>query len=143
MIAMRSGMDLDDCLKHAIEFVRVTTGPLFNQLNPEKLGEYSRALSVGTEYGAHLLRRFTNWDDDKRAAVLERLVHGYPSHEYIIDYHELQEIGFAAKLFEENERAAVQGLFKHLSAGATLVECVVPTRPAQKAGLSPQEVAAS
>lgn len=59
MIAMRSGMDLDECLKHAIEFVRGTTGPLFTQLNPEKLGEYNRALAVGTEYGDRLLRRFT------------------------------------------------------------------------------------
>lgn len=143
MIAMRSAMDLDDCLKHAIDFVRVTTGPLFNQLNPEKLGEYSRALSVGTEYGQRLLRRFTTWDDEKRAAVLERLVHGYPSHDYIIDYHELQEIGFEAKLFEESERGAVQGLFKHLSGDVPVVACVSPTPPAQEAGHEATEVAAS
>jgi len=132
MIAGRSGMDLDDSLKHAIDFVRVTTGPLFNQLNPEKLGEYSRALSVGTEYGKRLLRRFTTWDEDKRASVLERLVHGYPSHEYIIDYHELREIGFDANLFEEGARGAVQGLFKHLSGGSTVIACVTPTLSAQE-----------
>lgn len=120
-------MSLDDCLKHAIEFVRVTTDPLFTQLNPEKLGEYSRALSVGTEYGARLLRRFTTWDEAKRTEVLERLVHGYPSHDYIIDYHELQEIGFEARLFEDNERAAVQGLYKHILAEKTIVECIQPT----------------
>ena len=56
-------MDLDECLKHAIEFVRGTTGPLFTQLNAEKLGEYNRALAVGTEYGERLLRRFTAWDE--------------------------------------------------------------------------------
>jgi len=131
MFTMRSGMDLEDCIKHAIELVRVTTGPLFNQLNPEKLGEYSRALSVGIEYGERLLRRFTTWDDQKRAEVLERLVHGYPSHDYIIDYHELQEIGFEVKLFTEDERPAVHGLYKHIS-HQTFVECIEPTTDAQK-----------
>lgn len=143
MISMRSGMDLDECLKHAVEFVRVTTGPLFNQLNPEKLGEYSRALSVGTEYGERLLRRFTKWDEEKRAAVLERLVHGYPSHEYIIDYRELQEIGFEAKLFEDKERAAVKGLFKQISGDATVVECVTPTQSAEEGARTPQEATGS
>lgn len=123
MIAMRSGMDLNDSIKHAIDFVRVTTGPLFTQLDPEKLGEYSRALSVGTEYGERLLRRFTSWDEQKRTEVLERLVHGYPSHDYIIDYHELQEIGFDAKLFGDGERSAVHGLYKHIS-DQTFVDCV-------------------
>lgn len=133
MIAMRSGMDLDDCIKHAIEFVRVTTGPLFTQLNPEKLGEYNRALSVGTEYGQRLLRRFTNWDESKRDEVLERLVHGYPSHDYIIDYQELQEIGFQVKLFGDAERAAVQNLFKHISEDKTIVELVDPAPTADAA----------
>lgn len=143
MIATRSGMDLDDCLKHAIEFVRATTGPLFTQLNPEKLGEYSRALSVGTEYGARLLRRFTSWDDEKRAAVLEKLVHGYPSHDYIIDYHELQEMGFDAKLFSDAERSAVQGLFKQIAADKTLVELVLPAKQSVEQQVPVAEVASS
>ena len=125
MIAMRSNMDLDECLKHAIEFVRGTTGPLFTQIKPEKLGEYNRALAVGTEYGERLLRRFTTWDDKKRTQVLEKLVHGYPSHEYIIDYHELKEIGFSVSMFSEPERVAVRNLFKILDSSA-IVELVLP-----------------
>lgn len=128
MIAMRSGMDLDECMKHAIDFVRGTTGSLFTQLNPEKLGEFSRALSVGTEYGERLLRRFTSWDAEERMKILEKLVHGYPSHDYVIDYHELQEIGFKVELFSESERSAVQGLFKYMSTRdrETVVDLVFP-----------------
>ena len=129
MIAARSGMDLDECLKHSINFVQSTTGPLFTQLNPEKLGEYSRELSVGTEYGSRLLRRFTSWDDDKRSTIVEKLVHGYPSHDYIIDYHELQEIGFDAKLFSDSEREAVQGLFTFF--GKEVVDLVLPEKAIQ------------
>ncbi len=142
MIAGRSGMDLDESLKHAIEFVRVTTGPLFGQLNPEKLGEYSRALSVGREYGERLLRRFQAWDDEKRSAVLECLVHGYPSHDYIIDYHELQDLGFQVMLFGEGERSALRGLFKHISEGKTVIECVLPSPiPTEGGGMPPAEEA--
>ena len=133
MISMRSGMSLNDCLTHGIEFVRATTGPLFTQLDPAKLGEYSRALSVGTEYGDRLLRRFKKWDNEQRAAVLEKLVHGYPSHDYIIDYHELQEIGFDAILFEEEERAPVRALYKYITGDETLIECVTPTLPVEAA----------
>lgn len=124
-IFMRSGMGLDDCLKHAIDFVRGTTGPLFTQLNPEKLGEYSRALEVGSEYGERLLRRFTSWDDKKRAEILEKLVHGYPSHEYIIDYHELKEMGFDVSLFSGPERAAAQNVLGAWK-GQAVVTLVVP-----------------
>ena len=125
-IIVRSGMDLDECLKHAIEFVRSTTGSLFTQLNPEKFGEYSRALAVGTEYGSRLLRRFTSWDDEKRMEILEKLVHGYPSHEYIIDYHELKEMGFNVSLFVDSERAAVQKLFDILPVEKTVVDLTLP-----------------
>ena len=97
---------------------------LFTQLNPEKLGEYNRALAVGTEYGERLLRRFTTWDDEKRTAILEQLVHGYPSHDYIIDYHELKEMGFGVNLFTDSERDAAKVLFKNVGNRKAVVELV-------------------
>ena len=110
MIAGSSGLDLDECLRHAINFVVGTTGPLFSRLDPEKLGEYSRALAVGSEYGNRLLRRFTDWDDQRRSLVVDKLVHGYPSHDYVIDYHELKELGFKVQLFEDGEHDAFQAI---------------------------------
>ncbi len=142
MILMRSGMGLDECLKHGIDFVRGTTGPLFTQLDPEKLGEYSRALAVGSEYGERLLRRFTSWDDNKRAEILEKLVHGYPSHEYIIDYHELKEMGFDVNLFADSERAAAQKILAAWTA-QTVVELVVPTETSLEQQATDPEVATS
>ena len=124
MIVERSGMDLEECFKHGMEFVKVTTGPLITQLNPEKLGAYSRALSIGEEYGKRLLRRFSPWDEDKRNKVIMTLVHGYPSHDYIIDYHELQDLGFQVELFKEEERNAVQGLFEYLLKEKTVIRLI-------------------
>jgi hypothetical protein len=114
VILERSGMEIDECLTHAIEFVKATTGPLITQLNPEKLGEYSRALSVGEEYGTRLLMRFQKWEPSKAEEIIQRLVHGYPSHEYIIDYHELQDLGFEVELFHDHERQPVRQLINYL-----------------------------
>jgi hypothetical protein len=93
-------------------------------LNPEKLGECSRELSVGEEYAKRLLRRFSSWDEKKRDQVVEKLVHGYPSHDYIIDYEELKEIGFQTELFSKDERKAVEGLFEPITSDKTIIQCV-------------------
>ena len=129
MLVIQSGMSLDECLKYAIDFVQGTTGPLFTQLDPKKLGEYSRELAVGSEYGERLLRRFgSSWDDEKRAKILEKLVHGYPSHEYIIDYHELKEVGFDVNLFSDSERAAAQKVYGAWNDEEKIVELVIPEK---------------
>jgi hypothetical protein len=133
MVIARSGMDLDDCIKHAINFVGVTTGPLFSRLDPQKLGEYTRALSVGTEYGNRLLRRYKkDWNEEKRSQVVERLVHGYPSHDYIIDYVELQEIGFDVSLFCDGEEQACRNLFKIILGDEDYIAIVNPSTDQSK-----------
>ena len=131
MFAERSSLSLDECIRHAINFVIGTTSPLFSQLDPEKLGEYSRALAVGSEYGDRLLRRFSNWDAMQRSTILEELVHGYPSHDYIIDFHELQELGLKVKLFPEDEREAVINAILPFFAQPTesLIRLVEPAKP--------------
>lgn len=149
MIAGSSGLDLDECIQHAITFVVGTTGPLFSRLDPEKLGEYSRALAVGEEYGNRLLRRFTDWDDQKRSFVVDKLVHGYPSHDYVIDYHELEELGFKVQLFEGGERDAIQTALDAAVRIAeegeqlnSLVHLAEPTKQARKTrGKEPKEEA--
>lgn len=111
MISGRSLMNVDECLRHATAFVKSTTEPLFSQLNPDKLGEYSRELAVGVEYGKRLLRRIERWDTNS-VRVIDKLVHGYPSHDYIIDYDELHEMGFDVHMFPDSEHDVVQELLK-------------------------------
>lgn len=149
MLMARSGLDVVECIRHAIRFSVGTTGPLFTKLNPEKLGEYSRALAVGSEYGDRLLRRFSTWDSEKRSQVVEKLVHGYPSHDYIIDYHELDELGFTVKLFEGAERTAIRTASLAVLRAAEederaerLISLVEPTKQTRKTKTkAPQEVA--
>lgn len=126
MIVQRSGLDLNESLQHAIRFVGATTGPLFSKLDPEKLGRYSRALAVGMAYGERLLRRFSDLDEGTKAQILANLVRGYPSHDYIIDYPELVEMGMSVALFSDNERASVEALHDWILAGGEAVRLVEP-----------------
>ena len=124
MLLMQSGMNVDECLRHATGFVQCTTEPLFSQLNPEKLGEYSRELAVGVEYGKRLLHRLGRLDENN-SQLIDKLVHGYPSHGYIIDYDELTEMGFDVHMFPDAELVVVQEL-RHITT-QNIVQLVRPT----------------
>lgn len=131
MIVQGSGLDLNESLQHAIRFVGATTGPLFSKLDPEKLGRYSRALAVGMAYGERLLRRFSDLDEDTKAQILANLVRGYPSHNYIIDYPELVEMGMRVALFSDSERASVGALHDWILAGGEAVRLVEPANESE------------
>ena len=138
LIVRRSGMTVDECLRHATSFVQCTTEPLFSQLNPEKLGEYSRELSVGVEYARRLLRRLGRWDDNN-STVIDKLVHGYPSHSYIIDYDELDEMGFDVHMFPDSEHAVVQELRHVVAQDSSIVQLVTSATPQESASIAQEQ----
>ena len=113
-IAANYGMSSDDSLRHAMAFVEVTTGSLIARLDPEMIGRYGRELAVATEYGERLLSTWSRWPPKKINEVVDQLVYGYPSHEYIIDHDELSTMGFDVARFpgrpaRGGERAATGG----------------------------------
>lgn len=88
---------MEEAIGYGMDFAARISAPLFSQLNTEKIGDYSRALAIGEEYGHRLLERYTKWQDkDTREIILDRLIRRYPSHTYIIDVKELQNLGFDA-----------------------------------------------
>jgi Serine dehydrogenase proteinase len=119
------GMSYDDSLRHAVSFVEATTGPLVSRLDPEKLGEYNRELSVAVEYGTRLLNRYSDRDAQGARRLAEHLVFGYPSHEFIIDHRELQDLGLNVELFGETERQAAKCLFRVIPELAESIICLV------------------
>jgi hypothetical protein len=56
-------------------------------------------------------------DHQQASDIIQRLVHGYPSHDYILDYQELREIGLKASLFPESDRPVVELLINELGTG--------------------------
>ena len=109
-IAANYGMSSDDSLRHAMAFVEVTTGSLIARLDPEMIGRYGRELAVATEYGERLLSTWSRWPPKKINEVVDQLVYGYPSHEYIIDHDELSTMGFDVARFPADQLAAVSAL---------------------------------
>jgi Serine dehydrogenase proteinase len=63
-------------------------GNVYSQIHPDVLGKDFRDLSIATKYGDRLNRKFGNLKPDGIA----RLVHEYPSHDFVIDRDEAEEI---------------------------------------------------
>jgi len=115
LLLTRAELSVEEAIRHGMDFASRLSTPLFAQLNTEKVGEYSRALAVGKEYGERLLRRYTKWQDEgERETILEKLIRGYPSHDYIIDYKELKEIGFDVNLPSEDEKPIMTAVVEYL-----------------------------
>lgn len=98
LILQRSGMKISEAIHLANEFAGQTSGTLYSQLNPKKIGEYARALEIGERYGVILLTRYMKWSDDKARSVINRLVYDYPSHSFAIDFEELQNLGMPSEI---------------------------------------------
>ena len=61
---------------------------IYEQINPDALGQDFRDLNVAEKYGERLNMRFHNLKSDE----IKRLVYGYPSHDFVIDLEEAKEV---------------------------------------------------
>lgn len=100
LVLARSGMKISEAIHLATEFAGHTSGTLYAQLNPIKIGEYARALEIGEAYGKIVLTRYKNWSDSKAEIVIKKLVYQYPSHGFVIDCEELQKLGLPAEIVD-------------------------------------------
>jgi hypothetical protein len=93
-IARKSGMRLFEAGSKAAEVTQGLYGPIFAQLDPVHLAESARGLEIGGEYAERLLRRYRPalWAANG-PKLLDRLVHAYPTHGFIIDREEAEELG--------------------------------------------------
>lgn len=78
--------------------------PISAQLDPVKLGEVQRAIKIADAYGKRLC------DDN---TIVSRLIAGYPSHGFVIDFEEAKKI-FPSVRFVNQEEAILERLLFHL-----------------------------
>jgi hypothetical protein len=90
---------------------------VYEQVNVEAIGEDTRNLKVASEYCSRLDRRFQNI----KMRGIESLVHGYVSHDFVIDFEDAQT------LFKRVERPTAS-LQRMLS--SNLDDMVVPRKSA-------------
>jgi hypothetical protein len=62
--------------------------PIYGQINPDTVGSDYRDLNIAFEYGSRLVQHSGNATPE----AVQRLVQGYPSHDFIIDSDEAKEL---------------------------------------------------
>jgi hypothetical protein len=70
----------------ATELAKGIVEPIMAQIDPMHVGEVSRALRIGKEYGD----RLSNISNNLLEGSLDQLVEGYPSHGFVIDRKEAE-----------------------------------------------------
>lgn len=108
-IGLRAKMRLTDAYRVAIELTGSLMGPLYSQIEPEKIAQSARYLDIADQYAERILSRYRP-DIQDRKAVMRKLSRGYPTHDFVLDAEELQEIGIPARLAEGKEVAIMARL---------------------------------
>lgn len=84
--------------------------PIYKQLDPMRLGEIQRAMSIALQYGARLA------GDNLKEDAIEHLIADYPSHGFIIDRAEARDLFENVREPSGNEAAVAQLLQAFLTA---------------------------
>lgn len=91
----RTDMDVPDAIEHAQPLFAAIVSPLYAQVDPHELGESARSLAIGEEYTIRVMERwgYSELSDIERLRIARRLVRRYPTHGFVIDLTEAEEIG--------------------------------------------------
>jgi len=103
LLMMKGNMDIPFALEKALPFVSCIVSPLYNQVNPLELGEARRHLAVGEEYCRRIMNRYgySSLPNTRVVQIVNKLVWEYPSHSFVIDLVEAQEIGLLAEELDD------------------------------------------
>lgn len=118
--------------KLAGEFAaRVVAGialPLYQQIDPNRLGELQRAMSIAKEYG----ERLNGYSSNLKNAALERLIATYPSHSFVIDRKEAKDLFHRVGPMTPEERRLCDTLWNLLESQRDIGPIIL-NRPQQNA----------
>jgi hypothetical protein len=96
-------MDIPYALEHAHPLFAAVVSPLYSQVDPHELGEAGRSLAVSQEYAMRVMKRwgYSEIGDDERWRIAWRLTWDYPTHGFVIDLDEAQQIGLNVERLDE------------------------------------------
>lgn len=83
-----------------------TIAPIVSQIDPMHVGEVSRAMNIGLEYGRRLNKVSKNAKtaNDPADDALQRLTNGYPSHGFVIDLEEAKTLFHRVRTTTDQEQ---------------------------------------
>ncbi len=61
---------------------------IYAQIDPAQLGQIERSMNIASDYGKRLAKKTKNVKDE----AIDKLISGYPSHSFVIDREEAQEL---------------------------------------------------
>lgn len=111
LLDLKTGSGGQITLKTALDTAaKLTTGmfePLFAQIDPMRLGEDGRSTRIIDEYGSRLLEK----SKSLRSGALQKLVVGYPSHQFEIDHEEARDKLFSnVRDLDVTEKGLIESL---------------------------------
>ena len=82
-------------------------GPIFAQIEPEKLGSRTRAMRIAADYAERLSNTSGNIQNEK---ALDKLSNSYASHSFVIDFAEAETLFNNVRMVNDDEAMIVKNL---------------------------------
>jgi hypothetical protein len=98
----------------ATDLTAKTAAKLYDKIDPMQVGKSARDLAIGEKYASNILKRLRGLSISESNSIANRLVNGYPSHEFVLDHDELADIGIPASLLQGEEAQSVLEIRKNL-----------------------------
>ena len=108
--------------------------PLFSQLDPLRFGELQRLTRIADEYG----KRLNSYGLNLKPGALDRLIHKYPSHNFVIDRKEAKELFERVGPLTPAEVVFCDAVWHHLDHQSNLALAILPPAPEPPAPAVPQ-----
>lgn len=100
----------------ASDFVGKILAPLFAQIDPLILGRHRRVLDIAKQYTIRVLSEYGLYNGDVERFA-ERLIYNYPSHSFVIDYHEAVELKLPVRLPNREEEQVLDAAMSYIERG--------------------------
>lgn len=105
--ARRLGLSTKLAADMAAHISAAVAAPLLTQVDPLRLGELQRATRIASDYGERLDKYSSNLKED----ALQTLIHGYPSHSFVIDRKEASSLFQRVYPFTDAEQTFVDAVW--------------------------------
>lgn len=103
-----SRMSPFDAGTKAAEVTTSLYGPIYAKIDPIRVAEGARGLEVGSSYAMRILARHRpDIPAERHGELVHRLIHAYPSHGFVIDADELNDLGIPNRAPDATERSVL------------------------------------
>jgi len=112
-----------DRLRFSIEFTTQLMAPMYSSVDPLHFGGSHRSVELGKEYGRRVMERYAyrNWSAKDIDTFLRTLTWDYPSHGFVIDIVEAQELGLNVKLLDGDLSVLAHTIVDGVTAGCGFI----------------------